>query len=183
MEKLKLALSQTGLSSHESEKIAIKVKSLLQTLSPENCWQKISQDLLPKLPFASHLVLYKTVYPDWEKIPAPAWQPEEAFIQSTNLAKLMAEKGFKNAALDYQAFHRWSVDHYPQFWSKMLSLLNLVLDLPYTNLVDLSEGLETPRWLPGAKLNIANSCFQAKKNALAIVSQTEQGKIQKITYG
>lgn len=183
MEELKTALNQAGLTSREADKIAIKVASFLKTLPPEQSWQKIAAEILnPKLPFAVHLVLYKTVFPDWEKTPAPAWLPQDSTVKTTNLAKVMAEKGFKNLRQDYPAFHRWSVENYPAFWAKMTAVLNINFDVPYNQIVDLSSGVETPHWFAGAKLNIVNSCFQAKKRALALISQTEQGKIQKLTY-
>lgn len=183
MEELKAALTKLGLSIHEAEKITAKVNTLIKTLPPEKCWQKITTDILnPKLPFAAHLLLYKTVYPNWEKLPAPAWLPDEKTSKDSNIAKLMLDRGFKNHLQDYPDFHKWSVTNYPAFWRKMTSLLNIQFDLPYSKIVDFPKDLETPQWFTGAKLNIANSCFQAKKSIPAIISQTEQGKIIKTSY-
>jgi len=183
MEALTIALQQAGLAARQAEKMAAQVTSLLNSLSPEACWQKIVTTLLhPKLAFSVHLCLYKAVYPNWEKMPAPAWFPEERLLKKTNLAQLMAERGYKNPQHDYPAFHRWSVEHSTDFWRKMTALLNIQFDIPYTQIMDLTAGVEAPRWFPQAKLNIANSCFQAKKRSLALISQTEQGKIHQLTY-
>ncbi len=183
METLQLALSQAGLSSSQAEKISAKVSALQKSLPPEQCWQQIVKEILSaKQPFSVHLCLYKAIFPYWEKMPAPAWMPDEKRIKSTNLAKLMLEKGYKLNGEHYKAFHRWSAENRGDFWQKMTALLNIQFDQPYTQIMDLDAGLEKPQWFVNAKLNIINSCFQAKKKSLALISQTEQGKILKLSY-
>lgn len=183
MEELKLALRKSGLPSKEVEKLYASVIAMLKSLPPEQCWQKIVKEILSsKHPFSVHLNLYRTVFPHWEKLPAPAWFPDKNLIEKTNLAKLMLEKGYKNSANDYFAFQCWSAENYAAFWEKMTALLKIQFDMPYTQIVNLAAGVETPRWFVGAKLNIANSCFQAKEKSLALISQTEKGEIYKLTY-
>jgi len=183
MDDLKTKLLKAGLSEHSSNKLISQVEPLLKSLSSEQCWQKISREhLSSKLPFSVHFALYTTIYPDWEKLPAPAWLPDEKFIKNTHIAQLMQEKGYKNIAQDYPNFHQWSANKYADFWRKMTSILNIQFDSIYTKIIDFPKNIETPRWFPDAKLNIANSCFQAKQRALAIISQAENGKIIKTTY-
>ncbi|TAK72220.1 MAG: AMP-dependent synthetase [Gammaproteobacteria bacterium] len=101
------------------------------------------------------------------------------FIKTTNIGRLMNQLGFK----DYPTFHRWSVAHYPDFWRLMVDTLPIIFDKPYTNIVDLSGGIESPHWFPNAKLNITTSCFQANENAVAIIEKTRTGEIKKTSYG
>lgn len=163
----------------EAQKISVQINSDLQNFPPEVCWQRLIKKIIPaKYPFAVHQLLYKTIYSNWDKIPAPVWFPDENFIKKTHIATLMNEKGFQY----YEEFHRWSVSSYTDFWKMMVNLLHIVFDKPYTALIDLSNGIERPKWLTHAKLNIVESCFQAKKTSIAIISQTEQGEITEIRY-
>ena len=117
MAELKKQLIEDGLSADEVEKI----DRYLRALSPEQCWKKITAEILipKKLPFHAHQLLYKTIYPEWDKIPSPAWFPDENAAKKTHLAALMQELGCDN----YKKLHQWSVQHYVDFWKKMVKLL------------------------------------------------------------
>src|SRR5690242_15984058 len=85
----------------EAAEFAEKLKSISADLPPEKTWELITKILKPHYPFALHQNLYQTIYPDWEKIPAPAWFPTNK--TNTQLALTMSELGFT----DFPAFHRW----------------------------------------------------------------------------
>ncbi len=184
MDSLATKLTKLGLSSDKANDIVNQTNEDLKKFSKEDCWQRMTQRFLSSnnlspYPFSVHELLYKTIYPDWDKLPAFAWIPSDTFIKTTNLAKWIQEKKFNN----YQEFHQWSVSEYPSLWDNMVKLFNIKFDKPYQNIVDLKTGIECPSWFPGAKLNIANSCFQAKESDIAIIFQTEQGETTKISYG
>ena len=50
-------------------------------------------------------------------------------------------------------------------------------------ILDLGAGVETPRWLPDARMNIAESCFQAAADSPALVYQREGGPIETMSVG
>ena len=52
---------------------------------------------------------------------------------------------------------------------------------PREILADGKTGSE-PTWLPGARLNIVESCFQAAPDATAIICGRENGELSKVTY-
>ena len=54
---------------------------------------------------------------------------------------------------------------------------------PYTQLLDLSQGVEAPKWFVGAEMNIAESCFQAPVDQTAIVFQREDGQLEQMSFG
>lgn len=110
--------------------------------------------------------------------PKPVWFPSTEFIKTTNIAKAMTELNIDN----YQKFHEWSVKNYEDFWQLAINKLNIQFAQPYSKIVDLSKGVETPAWLPGAKLNIIDSCFNAPKDSVAIIYQAENGLLEKISY-
>lgn len=103
-----------------------------------------------------------------------AWVPSPESIESTNLAWLMTQAGVDN----YEALHRWSVEHREAYWEQAISRLGIRFRMPYRQVLDLARGVEFPDWLPGARLNIAESCFSAPPDSVAIFHQTEGGPLK-----
>ena len=168
-------LKELGLNSDQIK----QVQYYIQTLSPVECWQKISTEILtPRQPFTLHQLLYTTIYPAWAKEPAPAWFPAKKSAKETNIATRMAELSLSS----YEQFHAWSVTNYQDYWRDIIKKLNIQFEKPFSSIVDLSNGIESPNWLPDAKLNIVNSCFHAAKNDVAIIHQTENGPLKKMSY-
>jgi acetyl-CoA synthetase len=108
----------------------------------------------------------------------PTYKNHEYYM-TPHISQLMSALNFKN----YPDFHAWSVSNYKDFWKLMITTLGIVFDKHYTQICDLSKGPEYPQWLPGAQLNIINSCFQAPLDNIAIFFQSENTPLQTITYG
>ena len=83
----------------------------------------------------------------------------------------------------YPELHAWSARHRAEFWDIMIQRLGIRFRQNYEKIVDLSQGVESPQWLVGSRLNIAESCFQAPEDAPAIVFQQEEGLLLTLTYG
>lgn len=180
-------LRELDIPLMEAEKISEFVSENLKVLSPRQCWQATVKMFLTSShtdqPFSVHWLLYKSIYPDWDKIPAPAWCPENGVIKQSNIVKLMNEMGFNN----YQDFHQWSTSEYKHFWATMVKKLNIVFHKPFNKVADLHAGVESIEWFKGSDLNIVESCFdrdlrQDCSDDIAIVAQTEQGSIHRISY-
>lgn len=183
MDELKLALREAGFKAEAVQAFCSLLEGFILKGRVQEGWQTLSQALLErKTPFDCHLALYKHLYPDWENSPAPAWFPQPEEAQMTQLGQWMLEKGYTQATRDYPYFHAWSIKDYPLFWQEMVKRLNLSFDQPYQKIVDLSAGIESPQWFPGAKMNITRSCFQAKPSAIALRYQDEKGQMTKLSY-
>ena len=100
-----------------------------------------------------------------------AWVPSPDFINTTNIAWLMRRVG----AASYEALHTWSVQNRETFWALVIERLGIRFQQPYRRVMDLSQGVETPRWLVDAQLNIVESCFTAPPDSPAIIHQAENG--------
>lgn len=111
--------------------------------------------------------------------PQADWLPSPETIRDANLTWLMNEVGIDK----YAALHAWSVREPAAYWKLVMQRLGIQLQQPTKEIVDLSAGVESPRWLPGARLNIVDSCFQAPADSPAIVSQDEGGELVTITVG
>lgn len=107
------------------------------------------------------------------------WQPAPEFIQQTHLAQWMKELNIS----DIKSFHRWSIDHYEEFWSKIVEKLPIIFKNQPEKIVDFSNGIESPSWFPGAIMNIADSCFQADPEKIAVIAKTPAMGYETITYG
>ena len=111
--------------------------------------------------------------------PAPDWTPTAEFIATTNFAWLMQRAGVKS----YDELHAWSVRHREEYWSLAIERLGVRFHEPFRTVLDLSGGVEEPRWLVGARMNIVESCFAAPAECPAIVYQAEGGALSVMSYG
>src|SRR6266702_4312051 len=91
------------------------------------------------------------------EIPAADWTPTPEFIATTNVAWLMRKTGMAT----YEELHAWSVRQRAEYWGLAIERLGVRFQRPFREVVDLSRGVEAPEWLPGARMNIVESCFAA----------------------
>ena len=83
----------------------------------------------------------------------------------------------------YEELHTWSVQNRVDFWHIMIKRLGIRFKQEFTRIMDLSLGVESPRWLLDAKLNIVDSCFNSPDDSVAIVYQQEGDRLSTMTYG
>jgi acetyl-CoA synthetase len=184
-------LTERGLEEPVAVDILQRVNKLLSSLSADECWRTISQEILtPHHPFQLHKFLYEIIFSKWdipplsprrrgdEGGPPPAWFPSDELMKTANIAKLMKELNLNS----YQELHAWSVYNRAEFWNLMIQKLGIRFKQAFTNIVNLSRGAEYPQWFVDAKLNITDSCFNAPGDAPAIVFQPEDGTLSTITY-
>ena len=176
-------LIQCGLDESGASEVLQKVNPLLVSLSPSECWKRIAAEVLtPSHPFALHKLLHECTFANWNTShdgPAPAWFPSDEQVQRANITGLMRELGIGS----YRGFHAWSVQNRASFFELMVNRLNIRFGKPFETVVELSCGAESPQWLAGAELNIADSCFSAPEDTPAIVSKSENMSFSTLTYG
>ncbi len=141
--------------------------------------------LHPSHPFALHRLLHDAAFVDWDTGrlgPPPAWTPERAGISP--LPERRARIDDPNVGLQSVAeLYAWSIADRARFWQCMIERLGISLARPTSAMLDLSAGVQRPRWLVGARLNIVDSCFQAEPAKLAVVYHDESGRAETLTYG
>jgi acetyl-CoA synthetase len=108
----------------------------------------------------------------------PMWSPGRNELESCNLAVCMKELSFS----DYQSFHRWSVENAEAFWAWALESLGIHFAQRPSSILSGKAENELPTWLPNAKLNIAESCFQAPPDRIAIVCGAGDGRTVRTSY-
>lgn len=170
-----------GVDRQTAIAILPQVERWLAALPAVESWQQLTRHILkPDCPFALHELLYETTFSDWDasQKPAPAWFPSQEEIESTNIAALMHQLQIAS----YREFHAWSVQNRDRFWEMTIQRLGIRFRQKYTQIVDLSRGVEFPQWLVNARFNIVESCFQAPEDSAAIVFQ-QDGVLSTMTYG
>jgi acetyl-CoA synthetase len=106
------------------------------------------------------------------------WSPDNDTITSCNIQHVMAKLNISH----YQKFHKWSSENRKEFWKLTSNQLNISFNKPYKQFLNIDNGLENATWFDGAKMNIAESCFNAPPQNIALKVQTEDGDIQEISY-
>ena len=142
--------------------------------------ERVQRD--PQTPFDEQWQLFSRLAAERpaELGPMPAWWPPPARIAGSNIARLMAEVG----ARSYGELHRWSVEHRAEFWDRVIRRLGIGFAEPASQVLDACGGPEHPRWLPGARLNIVDSCFAASDCTIAVALGREgSDAIDTVTYG
>ena len=136
----------------------------------------------PSIPFGEQWARFRSLTEARDPAlgPLPTWVPSRERIEGSNLGQLMSEHGFDS----YDKLHRWSVDHRAEFWAAVIDRLGIVFDRQPIEILNLANGPTDPRWLPGARLNIADSCFQPDDCVIAIVQGREGAEADTyVTYG
>lgn len=143
------------------------------------------------LPFEDHLAAFRRIFDGRrpEDGPPVAWTPDEETVRRSNLQASMEAVGIDG----YADFHAWSVCDPAAFWTHTLERLGIVFTRPPEAILDLDGGVRDPRegvrdpqsmprggvrdprWLPGAELNIVDSCFTADPDRPAVVTPGPDG--------
>jgi len=109
--------------------------------------------------------------------PQHSWHPSKEVIENSNIHRMMLKNNFD----DYAEFWKWSASDKPEFWRQTISNLGIRFKRKYDRILDLSPGEEYAKWIPGAQLNIVDSCFQNADDSTAVVFQEENGTLQQIS--
>jgi acetyl-CoA synthetase len=114
----------------------------------------------------------------------PAWVPTKEEIQKTRLYQWMNKCGFD----DYDAFYQKSIQDIQWFWEQAVRELNLQWKQPYSNILDLSDGIANARWFVDGKLNIADNSLDrfaldpSASERVALIWEGENGDSRTYTY-
>ena len=175
------SIAATGFSGDDAARVLDRYGALTAGRDAPLAWRRVSRELLtPQHPHALHRLLYDAAFAAWPAShgPRPAWTPTEHEAGSTHIAAACARRGLS----DYAALRRWSVEHRADFWRDFIDVRGIKFSTPPGRIVDLARGPEFPHWFPGARMNIAESCFLAPGDATAILFTRDGGRIERVSY-
>ena len=84
-----------------------------------------------------------------------AWTPTSDVIERAQLTRFMKQVGVST----WDELYEYSIRDVEKFTEEVLKFLDIRFDPPYEKLMDVSEGLEFPKWLSGSGLNITEMCL------------------------
>jgi acetyl-CoA synthetase len=122
----------------------------------------------------------RTTFPFGQSI---AWQPNPQWIAESNLQRFMD----RHAITAYDELLARSVDDISWFWDAVMTDLDIQFDAPYSQIVDLSDGIQSPRWCVDGQMNIIHNCLDkwqgtALAGQIALRWEGEEGYVQTLTY-
>ncbi|WP_319456938.1 MULTISPECIES: AMP-binding protein [unclassified Mycobacterium] len=112
------------------------------------------------------------------------WNPTADYIEGANVTRLMRAHGVDSLA----ELRKRSVADIGWYWDAAIRDLALPFRTPYTQLVDLSRGIEHPDWFCGGELNIVDACVHrwaadgSDAERLAVVHEDEGGTVRSLTF-
>lgn len=111
------------------------------------------------------------------------WQPTDEYVRRSRLKRFMNSHGLDT----YEALMERSTSDIAWFWEAVFEDLGIEFYEPYSQVVDLSRGIEWPRWCVGGKLNIVHNCLDKwigtpTQNRVAIRWEGEEGVVRLLTY-
>ena len=113
------------------------------------------------------------------------WRPTAEYIERSHLTRFMRRHGIGS----YDELQARSTADVPWFTDAVLEYLDIRFRVPYTQVVDLSDGIEWPRWCVGGRMNIVDNCVDkwaadpSIRDRPALVWEGEEGATRTLTYG
>ncbi|MCA0452901.1 MAG: AMP-binding protein [Chloroflexi bacterium] len=111
------------------------------------------------------------------------WQPTPEYIENAAFTRFMRQHGIPT----YEALLEAS-DNIEWFWNAFIQFANIEFYTPYSQTVDLSEGLPFPKWFVGGEINIAHNALDkwaanlSTQNNLALIWESEAGDTLKFSF-
>jgi acetyl-CoA synthetase len=110
------------------------------------------------------------------------WQPDPAAAARTRIAGFIRSQGLPSL----EALQRRSADDLEWYWDAVSRDLGWLWTTAYDRVVDLSGGIQWPRWFPGGRTNLAANCVDKhlaeRGDELAVISEAENGEVRTLTY-
>ncbi|MEP7341980.1 MAG: AMP-binding protein [Acidobacteriota bacterium] len=113
-----------------------------------------------------------------------AWTPSEEVIAQAQLTRFLRFSGLGT----FDELQRRSTEDVAWFTEQLLAFLDVQFDKPYSQILDLSRGIEWPRWCVGGQLNITKSCLDrwadndATAHQFAVIWEGEEGETRTLSY-
>ncbi|KAL4224428.1 hypothetical protein ACF0H5_017880 [Mactra antiquata] len=112
------------------------------------------------------------------------WTPNRGRSTKMDCLRRRINKKFDKNIETYRDFHRWSCDHYSEFWEEVWHLTEVVHSEPYTCVIDKTKSItDIPEWFTGSRLNFAENLLRYDDDRVAIYSCGEgRENVEEITF-
>lgn len=112
-----------------------------------------------------------------------AWRPNPKWIATSNLQRFMD----RHSIGGYEELHARACADVAWFWDAAIADLGIEFYEPYTQVLDLRDGIELARWCVDGKLNIIHNCLDKwqttpTREHIALRWEGEEGVVRSFTY-
>jgi len=113
------------------------------------------------------------------------WRPTPDSVERSHLQRFMQQHGIAS----YAELQERSTQDVAWFTDAVLKYLDIQFRHPYSQVVDLSPGIQRPKWCVGGELNIVYNCVdkwaanRETRERKALVWEGEEGTTRSLTYG
>jgi acetyl-CoA synthetase len=112
------------------------------------------------------------------------WRPTPEIIAQSRLKQFMDEHGLTS----FDKLWQRSTTDLDWFWNAVLKSLDIQFYKPYSQVVDLSKGIEWPVWCVDGVMNIVHNCLDKRlgtpdESKAALIFEGEDGSTRTYTYG
>ena len=123
------------------------------------------------------------------------WRPTVDYIERAHLTAFMRQHGIK----DFDELMSRSTTDISWFTDAVLTYLDIQFYESYSNVVDLSEGIQVPKWCVDGRMNIVHNCIDkyivtepqrhaeekeslSLRDSVAVLWEGEEGATKSLTY-
>lgn len=116
------------------------------------------------------------------------WRPRPEQIEHANLTVFMQKHGIR----DFDELMKRSTADVAWFTDAVLEFLDIQFYEPYSKVVDVSEGIQFPKWCVDGKMNIVHNCVEkwvvnrgpqaVDRPRSAVIFEGEEGIARTLTY-
>ena len=123
------------------------------------------------------------------------WRPTADYVERAHLTAFMRQHGIK----DFDELMSRSTAKIAWFTDAVLKYLDIQFYEPYSKVVDLSEGIQFPKWCVDGKMNIVHNCIDkyvatepqshgeekeslSLRDSVAVLWEGEEGRTKSLTY-
>lgn len=112
------------------------------------------------------------------------WRPDAQTVERANLTDFMRRHGLK----DFNELMARSTGDIAWFTEAVLKYLDIQFHEPYSKVLDMSGGIEFPRWCVGGRMNIVYNLLDkhafdpARWDTTALIWEGEEGAVRRFSY-
>ncbi|MGY0541434.1 AMP-binding protein [Nocardioides sp. YJ-D4] len=110
------------------------------------------------------------------------WTPSDDYLDNSNVARLMRSLGIATA----DELRARSVADVGGFWDAVVEDLEITFRTPYSEVLDVSRGIQFPEWFVDGRLNVVDVTVdrwaRETPDATAVVHETEAGEVTRLSY-
>jgi acetyl-CoA synthetase len=113
------------------------------------------------------------------------WTPTSDYIENANVSRLARRHGITSLT----ELRERSVADIAWYWDAVINDLGIPFRTPYSQVLDVSSGIEQPDWFVGGSANIVDACLTRwARHPLAaaqhaLVYEAEDGSTRELTFG